>query len=139
MAIERTERVIELGSTIQRLRTEVERLEHDLAEAKGRLTASKSELDKLLSGQGQPSPAAVARDELTAATYVIPVEIPDAIVTQARPCSDGLSACLVAQESEREVQAQSFAAIAVFRYSHDTSYVLPGINYSFGKIFPKFN
>ena len=60
MAIERTERVIELGSTIPRLRTEVERLEHDLAEAKGRLTASKSELDKLLSGQGQPSPAAVA-------------------------------------------------------------------------------
>jgi len=83
--------------------------------------------------------SAVARDEVTPTAHVAPIQISDAIIRQAGPQPDGLCTCFVAQKLPRQIQAGAFAVIAVVGYSHDTSCVRAGINYTSGKIFPKRN
>ena len=46
------------------------------------------------------------------------IELADAVVGQAGPCTDGVRAGLVVDEAQREVEPQSVAAVAVVGDTH---------------------
>jgi len=64
---------------------------------------------------------------------------PDSAVCQTCPFPNGLSARVVAHESECWVETQPLAAVAIVQDSHDTSSVLRGTTTVLGKKFPKNN
>src|SRR6185312_16277702 len=62
--------------------------------------------------------AAMAGNITGGASEIGPIELADAIVTEARPDADRLGARLVCQKTQRQLQALPIALVAVFRDAH---------------------